>query len=393
MNSKRFYLCRVCWPSCQKWLRLFALLAIASCSVSCQKPHKSSPAAVAEGEVWLTAEQAEAAQIQTAEVRVQDVDDTILIGGRVVFDDTRVTHVFSPVSGRVKEILVDLGQRVKKGDALAVIESPDVGIASSDLGKAQAELMTSEHELRRQRELFLAHAASEREYEQAQDNYRKARSEQERARQKTRLFHTSSSDSVTQTYTVHSEIDGEVILRGINPGMEVFGQYSGGTPIELFTIGNLDRIWVFGDLYELDLPRVKSGVPAEVKSMALPQRVFSGQVNWVSGALDATTRTARVRCLLDNADHALRPEMFVTVRLTVDAHKALAVPRAALLRIGDRMMVFVKRGLALDGRLRFAYRPVQVDAGENGRLVQVEHGLEPGATIVTAGAILLAGML
>jgi cobalt-zinc-cadmium efflux system membrane fusion protein len=326
---------------------------------------------------------------------MEDVDDTILTSGRITFDDTRVTHVFSPVSGRVKQMLVDLGQQVKPGDGLAVIESPDIGIASSDVGKAKADLIAAEHDMRRQRELLTQHAVSQRDYEQAEDNYRKAVAEMERARQKTRLFQTpgAAADAVTQTYTVRSEIAGEVILRNINPGVEVQGQYAGGQPLELFTIGDLNRVWMLADVYEMDLPRVKIGSPVTVRAVAFPKRTFTGKVDWVSGALDPNTRTARVRCSLDNSDHALRPEMYVTAYVTVEQQKALALPHGALLRLGEQTLVFVNRGAAPDGRIRFARIPVQVDVGEADKWVVVQHGLEPGTNIVVSGAILLSGML
>lgn len=372
---------------------LLCLLLFLGCRPHAERKSSGSPS---EGEVWLTAEQVKDAQIVTAPAQLQDVDDTILTSGRITFDDTRVTHVFSPVSGRIKSINVDLGQRVQPGDVLAIIESPDIGIASSDVGKARADLVAAEHELRRQRELLAQHAVSQREYEQAEDAYHKAAAEMARARQKARLFQSSGAalNQVTQTYTVRSEIAGEVILRNINPGMEVQGQYSGGgTPLELFTIGDLDQIWVIADVYEMDLPRVKIGAPVTVKAVAFPKRVFQGTANWVSGALDPITRTAHVRCSLPNPDHALRPEMYVTASLTVDQQKALAIPHAAILRLGEQTLVFVRRGQTADGRLRFARVLVQVDVGENSSWVVVQHGLEAGQEVVVSGAILLSGML
>jgi cobalt-zinc-cadmium efflux system membrane fusion protein len=374
---------------------LLQLPALSGCHGDGHGSEESAAGTPPEGEVWLTSNQVKDAQIATAPLGLQDVDDTILTSGRITFDDSRVTHVFSPVSGRVKQLLVDLGQRVKPGDGLAVIESPDIGIASSDVGKAKADLIASEHDLRRQRELLAQHAVSQHDYEQAEDNYRKALAEMERANQKNRLFQTKGSaiDTVTQTYTVRSEIAGEVILRNINPGVEVQGQYGGGTPLELFTIGDLDRVWVLADVYEMDLPRVKIGSPVTVRAVAFPSRTFTGSVDWVSGALDPNTRTARVRCSLDNADHALRPEMYVTAYLTVEQQKALALSHSALLRLGEQTLVFVEKGQTADGRIRFTRVPVQVDVGEGSKWVVIQHGLSAGEKVVTSGTILLSGML
>jgi cobalt-zinc-cadmium efflux system membrane fusion protein len=321
------------------------------------------------------------------------VDNTILTAGKVAFDDTHVTHVFSPVSGRVTRISATLGQHVRRGDTLAEIESPDVGSASSDLGKAQADLIAAQHDFARQKELYAAHAASQRDYEQAEDTYRKAKAELDRALQKMKLFRTGSVDAVTQSYRVPAEIAGEVLMRGALPGIEVQGQYSIGSAAELFTIGDIDRVWVLADVFQMDLARVPLGAPVAVTVVTYPGRVFWGTVDWVSGMMDPTTRTAKVRCTFDNADHALKPEMYVTVQITVDQKRVVAIPRSAFLRLGDQTVIFVERGRASDGRVRYQRVPVTVeDEGEGSNWLPVTHGVTKGTPIVTAGAILLAGM-
>src|SRR5262249_7304172 len=151
--------------------------------------------------------------------------------------------------GRVTKIEAQLGQRVAKGAPLAYIDSPDVGIASADLGKAQADLVAAEHEIARERELFEAHAGSQRDLEAATDNYAKAKAELERSKQKARLLRAGSVDAVTQGFVLRSLIDGEVTARNVYPGMEVQGQYSGGS-VELFTIGDPDPVWILSDVFE-----------------------------------------------------------------------------------------------------------------------------------------------
>jgi cobalt-zinc-cadmium efflux system membrane fusion protein len=372
-----------------RWILLACLGAAIGCADPPDAPRDPDRPPNA---AWLTAQQIAAAGIEVQPVAVQQIEDTIRTSGKVVFDDSHVSHVFSPVSGRITEIRAQLGQHVRRGDVLAVIESPDIGAASSDLGKAEADLAAAEHEYKRQNALFAAHAASERDREQAQDGYLKAKAELERARQKARLLNAPGVNVVTQSYTLLAEIEGEVVARGASPGMEVQGQYSVGTSPELFTIGDLDNVWVLADLYEMDLAHVKIGVPVSVTTVAEPGRVFTGQVDWVSESLDPTTRTAKVRSRFDNADHSLRPEMFVTVKMTVDVKRALAIPRSALLRLGDHDFVFVRRGTAPAGRTQFERVKVEVeDEGEGDPWLSVTSGLAAGDEVVTSGAILLAG--
>ncbi|AKU98264.1 Cobalt/zinc/cadmium efflux RND transporter, membrane fusion protein, CzcB family [Labilithrix luteola] len=136
------------------------------------------------------------------------------------------------------KVVAQLGNHVKKGDPLVVIESPDTGVATSDLGKAKADLVAAEHDHQRQKELLDAHATSQKDYEVASDNFRKAKAEMERAQQKARLFR--QGDVTGQTFTLRSDIDGEVFMKAVSPGMEISGQYGGSSP-ELFTIGEADR--------------------------------------------------------------------------------------------------------------------------------------------------------
>jgi cobalt-zinc-cadmium efflux system membrane fusion protein len=376
------------------WFTL-PIIALAAMAASCHKSQAASEPAGPQpppGEVWLTAQQVKDAKIEVQPVAEQNVDDTILASGRVALEDLRSGHVFTPVTGRVVKITAQLGQRVKKGDPLATIESPDIGNAVSDVHKAEADLIAAEHDFKRKKDLFEQKAGSAADEEAAEDNWRKAKAEVERARQKAFLLRAGNVDMVTQTYTLPSPIDGEVLAMNINPGTEVQGQYTGGATQELFTIGEIDKVWVLGEIYEMDLSRVLVGAAAAVTVVAYKDKVFDGKVDWVSGVLDPNTRTARIRCTFDNPDRLLRPEMYATIQISVAQTKALAIPRSALLRLGEYKVVFVEIGEG-DGHVRFERLPIDVDEGEASQWLEVKHGLEAGQKIVVSGAILLSQKL
>ncbi len=345
------------------------------------------------GEVWIDPSQMKEAGIVVEPVEEEDVDDTILTSGRVTFADIDVGHVFSPVTGRVVKIVAQLGQHLKKGDPLAVIQSPDVGQFSSDLGKADADLVAAQRDYQREKGLWEKHATSQKDFETAEDSYRKAKAEKDRALQKASLLRSGNVDVVDQSYTLPSPIDGELLMRNLSLGVEVQGQYSGGASQELFTIGQLGEVWVIGDLFELDMARVPVGAPARVTVIAYPGKVFEGKVDWVSRVLDPTTRTAKVRCTFDNPGHLLKPEMYATVAISVDARKELALPKGSVLRSSDETVVFVERGRTESGQLRLVRVPVVVDEGESSHWLPVSKGLEKGTRVVTHGAVLLLGLL
>lgn len=342
-------------------------------------------------ELWLWQDQVRAAKLVIEPLALQPVGGLVVTSGRVAFDDLKVAHVMSPVTGRVARIDAQPGQRVHKGDTLAVIESPDVGSAFSDLQKAHADFVSAEKDFRRQKELFDVHAGSQRDLEAAQGNFSKSRAELERAKRKAQLL-AGNRGGGSQSYVLRAPIAGEVVARNLNPGAEVQGQYSGGSS-ELFTVGELDTVWVMADLFEMDVGRVRTGTECLVKVLAYPGRVFKGAAEWVSETLDPGTRTAKVRCKLANPERALKPEMYATAALAVDRQRALALPRGSILHLGDQTMVFVELGSAPDGRVRFERRPVSISEEMGGDFLPVIRGISAGERVVTTGAIVLSGML
>ena len=351
------------------------------------------------GEAWLTQEQV------TRKLKVDTIDDRPVGGiipasGKIAFNDAHVTHVFSPVTGRLTKILANPGQRVKKGAPLAVILSPDVGGAFADLAKAQADATAADHDYKRKKELFEAHAGSELDMETAQDNALKAKAELERAQKKARLLRGGNVDTVTQEYTLTAPIEGEVVYRAANPGVEVQGAYSGNTPVELYTIGELDDVWAMADVYEMDLAKVQIGQAVTVRVVAYPNKVFHGKVDYVSGTLDGASRTAKVRCTILNPDRVLKPEMYATISIYTAGHSALAVPRAAVLRVGDQLCVFAEKrddkgqpARGPNGQIIFIRKDVAIDEDDEGEWVGIKSGLERGERVVSSGAIELLNMI
>jgi cobalt-zinc-cadmium efflux system membrane fusion protein len=380
------------WRAAALGLGLVAAVGALGCGTS--SPAAASPGEKAPpGEAWLTPEQVKDLQIKIEPLDNRPVGGTIRSVARVTFDDLRVAHVFSPVTGRIGRILTQPGQHVKKGQPLCTIQSPDLGSASSDLAKAQAALLQAEKDWQRQKELLEVQAAARRDYESAQALYLSAKAEVARAQRKVNLLKQGSQDSVTQEYMLESPIEGEVIMRGANPGLEVQGQYSGGATVELFTVGKLDRVWVLADVFEMDLPRIKSGTPVSVKVVAYPGETFSGHVEWISGALDPASRTAKVRCSIDNRDLKLKPEMYGTALITVDSDMKLAVERSAVFTLGEQTVAFVHLGMTPRGQMRFARRVVAVEETEGGSLIPIKAGLEPKERVVASGGVIFLDML
>jgi cobalt-zinc-cadmium efflux system membrane fusion protein len=343
-------------------------------------------------EVWITQRQVSEGGIATSVATDRPVGNALTTTGRVAFSDIEVGHVFSPVTGRVTKIFVTVGQSISLGAPLAALQSPDLSSAVSDLEKADADLSAAQRDYERQKELYDAHAAAQRDFEAAQSTYLKARAERNRAAEKSKLLLASTQSSATQEYVLRAPIAGEVFARNVTLGMEIQGQYSGGTTPELFTIGNLAPLWVFADVFEIDLPRILLGAPVTVNVVSYPGHPFQSRVDWISGTLDPTTRTAKVRCTIDNAQHLLRPEMFASISIETETRDTLAIPRSAVVRLGDSMVAFVDRGPAPTGGERFERRIIGIDERESGDYAPVTLGLRTGEKVVSSGAIILSGV-
>jgi cobalt-zinc-cadmium efflux system membrane fusion protein len=367
-----------------------ALALLLATSAACRRAEVAE-ATPPPGEIWLTDAQIQGASLTIAPAGKRQLSLRLVTAGRVAFDEARVAHVFSSVSGRVMRVLAAFGQRVGKGDGLAIIESPDLGSAWSDVVKARADLLAAEHEHERQKSLFEHHAAAQRDYEAAQDNAAKAKAEVDRAQMRLSMLHASESGPPTQEFVLRSPIAGEVINRAATPGLEIQGMLSSANVVtELFTVGDIDRVWVWGDLYERDLGRVRRNQPVSISSVAYPGRAISGTVDFVSAALDKDTHVARFRCVVPNLDHLLKPEMFVTLMIETEKKEAFAIPASAVVRSADRRVVYVRDGKTSDGRTRFLERSVELGEGDDG-WVAVNSGLEAGESVVVAGSILLSG--
>jgi cobalt-zinc-cadmium efflux system membrane fusion protein len=341
--------------------------------------------------VWLTEEQIRGGRLEIEPLGSRLLALHLVTAGRAAFDEDRVAHVFSPVSGRVASVPGKLGQKVRAGQPLAVIESPDLATAWSDFLKARADGVAAAHENERQKNLFEHGAGSERDFEAARDNAARAEAELERAGLRLKLLHVSPDGQATQQFLLRSPVAGEIVNRTATPGLEVQGMLASANVVqELFTIGGLDPVWIWGDVYERDLGRVKPGQKVAITSVADPKRVIEGAVDYVGAALDPQTHTAKIRCVVRNPERLLKPEMYVTLSVELERRDSLAAPRSAVIKAGERQTVFVEDGRAADGRRRFLQRPVELEEADDG-WVGIASGIKAGERIVVSGSILLSG--
>jgi multidrug efflux pump subunit AcrA (membrane-fusion protein) len=145
-------------------------------------------------------------------------------------------------------------------------------------------------------------------------------------------------------------------------------------------------VWVLADVYEQDMGRVKVGAPVEVRTVAYPDKPFTGKLDWISDVLDPAMRTITVRCTLENPEHLLKPQMYATVSIQTEGRKTLAIPRSSVLHFGEKTMLISADTVGN----KYERKPIIVDENETGDWVPVLHGVESGEKIVTKGALNLS---
>jgi membrane fusion protein, heavy metal efflux system len=318
--------------------------------------------------------------VQYAKVVDQTVPETLDLAARVQADPTKVIRIFPPASGRVVAIEVKPGDSVRRGQTVAILNSSDVASARSDYAKANIEADRARRAMERQKLLFEHGAAAEKDYIDARAQAESARAELTRTQQRLELLNVGISAD-TDRVSLVAPAAGVVLDVSAAPG-EFSKSLESANP--LVTIADLDTIWVIGDLYEKDAAKLSPGKPVTVTLQAYEGQQWSSHIDSVSGALDPTTRTLKVRVALPNPKRLLKPEMFGTIQVKVGAHQALVVPTAGIIREGNATNVFVRS----NGKTE--QRTVTVGQTVDGK-AEILSGLRVGDEVASEGAELLQG--
>ena len=323
--------------------------------------------------------------------------------GKIALNEDTTTPVFSPYSGRVSRLIAKPGAHVDAGAPLFAIEASEFVQGQNDLVTAVASVEKSKSRVdlaktveKRQRELLAIRGGALKDLEQAQSDLIGAQGDLRSAeialaavRNRLRILGRSDADidrlekvdKIGAEAIVNAPIGGTVIQRKVG-----LGQYINvGASDPVFTVGNLDTVWLIANVRESDAPRMKVGQPVEVSVLAYPKRIFNAKLSYVAPALDPTTRRLPVRAEIANPGRELLPEMFATFRIiSGDARMAAAVPADAVIYEGAQARVWVAR----PDQKAVVTRSIEVGDTVNG-LVEVRKGLRVGETVVASGTLFI----
>lgn len=307
-------------------------------------------------------------------------EETLALSGRLIWDETRTVRVFAPLGGRILKLSVNPGDKVKAGDTLAVLTSPDFGEAQAEAAKAGADFGVAARSVERARELHKAGVIADKELEQAEADFARAGAERNRTAARTRAYGSIGS-GVDQQFALRAPIAGMVVERNANAGQEVRPDQAGETA--LFVISDPGHLWVNLDLPETAIGSVRPGMMVRLKISALDDEVYEAKVEHVADFIDPNTRRMRARAVIDNADRRLKAEMFANAEITVSRDAFIRVPAATVILLGKAQYVFIE-----DAPGRFRRQPVVAEDSGFGSM-RVKSGLKPGDKVVSEGALLL----
>ncbi len=312
--------------------------------------------------------------VQTAAAEAEDVSDIIKLNGKIQPNESKQAKVYALVSGKIKSVHVELGDFVKKGQLLAVIQSTEVAGTSADLTLSQSNVEMAKKSLQTTKDLYEGKLATEQDYTSAKIAYNNALSQLNKSRQVAAI-----SGGTNSSYVLTAPLSGYIIEKNITNNSEVRSDNSN----DLFAIADLSNVWVIANVYEADMNNIELGDQVKVNTLADPEKDYLGKIDKIYNVLDPATRTMKVRISMDNPNGELKPEMFATVKVDgkPSANKVVSVPSQAMVLDNSKNYVIVKKNNKLEVREINIVKRVDPKAFVTGVL--------PGEEVVTNSQVFL----
>jgi RND family efflux transporter MFP subunit len=336
--------------------------------------------------ITLTKEAIDRAGIGVTPVSTRSMTDHLRLPGVVEPNAYRQVSVTPLVGGRVVRVSVQLGDRVRRGQPVAQVYSPELAEARTKYVASKAMLDAHDRELQRTQKLVEIGAASRQELERIHAEHAAQTAEVESARSRLQLLGadaegpSAATADVSAATHVPAPIDGVVTERFANVGLNV------DPATKLFTIVDLSSVWIIADVFERDLQRVREGARATVSTDAIPGLSLEGRVNYIDPRLDSVTRTAKVRVEVANPRGDLRLGMYTDVAIaSASGASVISVPKGAIQTVGGRQVVYLP---ASNQPGRFVERDVRIGRS-SAEMVEVLSGLTGTDSVVASGSFFL----
>jgi len=309
-------------------------------------------------------------------VRKQQVIDKLNLTGKVTFDENEVVRIYPFVGGKIQTLDVDLGDYVKKGQTLAVIHSFETADYASQLIQAESNVEVARKGADAAKSAYNNGLISEKDYISGQNDLKKALGELDRIRNILSL----TGDESGKNYTIKAPVSGYIVEKNANKKME----FRSDNQTNLFTIANLDKVYVIANVFESDIKKIEEGYTARVTTISYPDKIFPGKIDKIYNVIDPDTKVMKVRIKLDNPDLMLKPEMFANIEVVYPDDKILNyIPSSAVIFDKNTNFVVVyHRRDSVENRQVHIYKSI-------GGNTYITDGLREGETIISRKALLV----
>jgi len=372
------------WAETPVRLGVAALIAVAAIGGYWLTPHESAPRQAAQqpivqgNQLRFPAKHPQLALLGTvAAVEARKLQ--LELPARLTWNEERTQRVYPAFAGRVLQMTADVGQRVKAGQVLATLASPDFGAAQADAAKAQADAELAERAHARMQTLFDNDVVSRKELEMAQADLARARAELARAQARTRMY--GSTHQVNQTLGLSALVGGVVVERNLSAGLEVRPDQTGPA---LFVITDPTSLWIEIDARESDIAAIQPGTEFQLTLPNLPGQSFKAKIVTTGDFIDSNSRSVKVRGVIDNSQRLLKAEMLGTAHIERKVQAGVLVPASAVQLRGIEHWCYVQTEPGV-------FESRQVKLGYEGlKEVLVIDGLKEGEQVVKENSLLLA---
>jgi cobalt-zinc-cadmium efflux system membrane fusion protein len=316
-------------------------------------------------------------------VKMDNIEDQISLSGEVNNDDNKVVKIFPNASGQVVSVNVSLGDKVVRGQTLAVIKSADVAGNYSDLRTANTDASIAEKEYKNAEQLYKNGISSEKEFIQAKLGYEKAKNAVSKVHTQIQI-NGGGRTNAGGTYIISSPRSGYIVEKNINAGSFIRNDNNQN----LFTISDMQDVWVWANVFETDINKIKVGTPAQVTTLAYPDKIFMGKVDHINSVLDPSSKAMKVKIVLPNNDLLLKPQMFTKIVIAdKEDQQSLEIPSRALVFDGGKTYVIMYKD-------NYNIRVQEVDILKTvGDKTYIRKGLIQGDKIVSNNQLLLYNSL
>jgi cobalt-zinc-cadmium efflux system membrane fusion protein len=311
--------------------------------------------------------------------KTSTMKDELTLSGEVSSDDNNVVKVFPFSSGQVVSVKVSLGDKVTKGQTLAIMRSADVAGNYTDLSSTQSDVAVAKRQLDQAESLYKNGISSERDYTEAKENYNKAVAANRKVKQQLTI-NGGGNTSENGSLVIKAPESGYVIEKNITAGSFIRQDNAGS----MFTISNMQDVWIWANVFESDISKVKTGYIAKVTTIAYPGKVFTGKVNEISSVLDPDNKVMKVKIALPNPGMLLKPEMFTNVVVTNSENtQAVSIPAKAIVFDSSKNYVVI-----YNSKCDLQVREVSVIKTVDD-VSYIASGLKPGDKVISKNQLLL----